>query len=398
MNALITNAACLILVTLSPQTLAQHSEPDPSKAVVRVATFNVSFNRPKSGKLAKDLANNDQQAVKVSRIIRTIQPDILLLNEFDFDAAHLSLKIFQGDYLQSDILDPSLAKAVYPFSYTNVVNTGVASGMDIDGNGKIGGGGDSFGFGQFPGQYGMVVLSKYPIMTKEVRTFQNLLWHKIPNPATPIFKDGQSWYSESVWKAMRISSKSHWDIPINVNGKVIHLLASHPTPPAFDGPEDRNGKRNHDEIKLWAEYLTNKNTDWLTDDSGNAGGLEQSETFVIVGDLNADPADGGSNNRAIQQLLGHPRVNSQFTPGSVGAVRASSNQKKANLNHTGNPEFDTADFSDRVVGNLRADYVLPSTQLEVNAGAVVWPVAGHPLFDDIDCTDHRMVWLDLSWK
>ena len=83
----------------------------------------------------------------------------------------------------------------------------------------------------------------------------------------------------------------------------MHVLASHPTPPAFDGPEDRNGKRNHDEIRLWADYLT----------GGAAAGylgasLPEDEPFVILGDLNADPLDGGSVPGAIQQLLNHPRI------------------------------------------------------------------------------------------
>ena len=53
----------------------------------------------------------------------------------------------------------------------------------------------------------------------------------------------------------RLSSKSHWDVPIRIGRETVHFLVSHPTPPVFDGPEDRNGTRNHDEIRFWADYV-----------------------------------------------------------------------------------------------------------------------------------------------
>ena len=69
----------------------------------------------------------------------------------------------------------------------------------------------------------------------------------------PIEENGGDWYSEQERNIMRLSSKSHWDVPVNIGGQIIHLLASHPTPPIFDGIEDRNGRRNHDEIRFWRE-------------------------------------------------------------------------------------------------------------------------------------------------
>ena len=38
------------------------------------------------------------------------------------------------------------------------------------------------------------------------------------------------------------------------SAETVHFLVSHPTPPVFDGPEDRNGPRNYDEIRFWADY------------------------------------------------------------------------------------------------------------------------------------------------
>ena len=54
---------------------------------------------------------------------------------------------------------------------------------------------------------------------------------------------------------LRLSCKIHWDVPVQIGSETVHFLVSHPTPPAFDGPEDRNGRRNHDEIRFWADYI-----------------------------------------------------------------------------------------------------------------------------------------------
>jgi hypothetical protein len=61
-------------------------------------------------------------------------------------------------------------------------------------------------------------------------------------------------------QVLRLSSKSHWDVPIDIplgDGvtKRVHMLLHHPTPPAFDGEEGRNLRRNHDEIRLFADYV-----------------------------------------------------------------------------------------------------------------------------------------------
>lgn len=363
----------------------------------RVATFNVSLNRPRQGQLRKDLADGDQQARQVAKIIRTIRPDVILLNEFDFDASGETLRLFRKRYLEAPSSGGPDAIS-YEHAFTAEVNTGVPSGVDVDRNGKTGGAADGFGYGVFPGQYGMLILSKYPIVQGQIRTFRTLPWSALPRADEPVEAGTMKpWYPPETWAKLRLSSKSHWDIPVQIGNRVLHVLASHPTPPAFDGKEDRNGRRNHDEIRLWADYLTNKNCDWLVDDGGKAGGLAAETSFVVLGDLNADPNDGGSHDNAIRQLLEHPRINATQPPSSLGAIQAAAVQGNANLKQRGDARYDTADFSDRQVGNLRVDYVLPAASLKVLNSQVVWPRAGEPLHEEIQCSDHRMVWLELRW-
>ena len=367
---------------------------------IRIATFNCSLNRDKSGDLLRDLqSGNNKQAREVAAILRTVRPDIVLLNEFDYDSADASIDAFRKDYLEATGDWTSQPALKLQHAYSGPVNTGVPSGLDLDHDGKTDGWGDAFGFGRFPGQYGMVILSRFPIDAAAARSFQNLLWKNMPISAVPadITSGAEPWYSESDLATLRLSSKSHWDVPVNIGDKTLHVLVSHPTPPAFDGPEDRNGRRNHDEIRLWAEHVSNQQIGWLTDDKGVSGGLPSDALFVILGDQNADPNDGNSFSGAIDLLLKHPRIDASHIPTSQGGVEATKTQGKINIRHKGDPSHDTSDFSDGSVGNLRADYVLPSRGLDVRAAHIFWPKKGEPGADLVECSDHRLVWIDVAF-
>lgn len=345
---------------------------------VRVMTYNASLHASGQGELAKRLATGtDPQAKAVADIITKLDPDILLLNEFDYDEEGHALKAFQTNHLRSP----------YPHHFLAPSNTGLPSGLDLNQDGKIEGGGDAFGFGMYPGQYGMVLLSKYPIRHDEVRTFQRFRWSDMPDNLLP-----SEFYGPEASAKLRLSSKNHWDIPVELpDGRILHILASHPTPPVFDGPEDRNGRRNHDEIRFWSDYLSNAS--YITDDAGTSGGLGTNTSFAILGDLNADPLDGGSRSDAIRNLIAHPRVR-DIKPRNPKAAAAAKAQAGPNALQKGDPALDTADFSeDRGPGNLRVDYVLPSRDLHVSASGVHWPEP-----DTKAPSDHMPVWIDVLPK
>lgn len=359
--------------------------PDP----VRFATFNASLNRPTEGGLAADLADGeDPQAQSVARILRAMDADVVLLNEVDHDPAALA-------HLREKFLAPEGVD--YPYVLAEPVNTGVPSGHDLDNDGTVGGPGDALGFGDFPGQYGMVLLSRFPIDADAVRTFQNLRWADMPGALLPEDPTtGEAWYTDAELDALPLSSKSHWDVPIRVGRTTVHVLAAHPTPPSFDGPEERNARRNHDEIRLWADYVTGGRTArWIVDDDGERGGLRPGARFVVLGDLNADPLDGDSWPGAIDQLLEHRRVRDP-EPTSEGAVEAAATQGGANATHRGDPGLDTADFTEPAPGNLRVDYVLPARNLRTTDAEVFWPLASDPASAlTFDTSDHHPVWADV---
>jgi hypothetical protein len=195
-------------------------------------------------------------------------------------------------------------------------------------------------------------------------------WRDLPGHHLP-----ETFWPESVAAQVRLSSKSHWDVPVIIGGDTLHLLASHPTPPVFDGPEDRNGRRNFDEVGFWRRYLDNHQA--LVDDRGLRGGLADGAHFVILGDLNADPERGDSiydGVRAMAQLLGHPAVHQ--APAHVGVPTAS------------------------FLGGTRVDYVLPARSLRVLGAGVFSPdstVDPEGAQAATAASDHRLVWVDLVW-
>jgi hypothetical protein len=395
---LIRAAVVVLALVLAIPGVASAGRAHPEPA--RFATFNASLNRGAEGQLMADLSTPDsQQAANVAEVIQRVRPDVLLVNEFDFDPDGRALALFQDNYLS--VSRNGSRPIHYPYRFAAPSNTGVPAGFDLNNDGTVGGPDDAFGFGAFPGQFGMAVYSKYPIDAARARTFQTFRWRDMPGARLP---DG--WYSDEELAVLRLSSKSHWDLPIRIGKRTVHLLASHPTPPVFDGPEDRNGLRNHDEIRFWADYVSPRRSRYVYDDAGRRGGLAPGARFVIAGDLNADPLDGDSVPGAAQQLLDHPRVSDRFAPASLGGPAATDRQGGANLDHFGDPRFDTADFADTAPGNLRVDYVLPSRGLMVRGGGVFWPTPADPLFrlvGDFDPTlpggfptsDHRAVWIDV---
>jgi hypothetical protein len=403
---MLIGVALLIMALAVPTALAQ--KPKGAPTPVRFATFNASLNRFNAGDLIADVSTPDNaQAQAVTEIIQRTRPDVLLINEFDYDADGLAAQLFQDNYLS--VSQNGAEPIHYPYRFVMPSNTGIPSGRDFNKDGIIGGPDDAFGFGFFPGQYGMAVYSMYPIDYDSARTFQLFLWKDMPNAMLPINPDGTPWYDDGDLEVFRLSSKSHWDVPVLIGGKTVHFLTSHPTPPVFDGPEDRNGTRNYDEIRFWADYIIPSRSGYIYDDDGNYGGITPGDPFVIAGDQNSDPYDGDSIPGSAQLLLEHPLVNTKVTPDREGGPEQAMLQDAANDTHISDPAFDTADFADAygpppdfggAPGNLRADYVLPRKNLRIVDAGVFWPLSDDPLFPLVGTfpfpsSDHRLVWVDV---
>ena len=371
---------------------------------IRVATFNVALDRNQPGQLALELANGLPQARNLARIVQHIRPDILLLNEFDHDGrtlndAHLSL--FCQHYLA--VGEQGIA---YPYRYLVPTNTGVLAPIALhsqllataQATPRLPA--DGLGYGTFAGQYGMAVLSRFPLLLEQKRSFQHFLWRDMPNAQLPHTAQG-SYYREQVLDILPLSSKNHLDLPVRLpNGQVLHLLAAHPTPPIDEGQERRNSCRNHDELRLWHDYIRPKQGAYLVDDAGARGGLAAGSDFVILGDLNADPLDGDGYRSAIQNLLQDPLLNQAVAVGRLRPSARGGCSLRLSQPRAGSPKYWTQ------ARGLRLDYVLPSAGLKAVASGVYWP---QPNKEHAELfwnkrgwpqrrlsSDHRLVWVDIE--
>ena len=330
--------------------------------VVRLATYDAGLTAKGPGLLLRDIAGAGSPRLRATLSLLTqAAPDILLLVGVDYDY-HLTALSGLRNRLQARGLE-------YPYLFANRPNTGMATAFDLDGDGRKRGAGDAQGFGHFAGAGGLAILSKFPILYERATDFSAVLWADLPGSLI----EGLD-LSPEIVKVQRLSSTGHWAVPIKLGGEAaLTLLVFAATPPVFDGPEDRNGRRNHYEIRFWKLYL---NGHFGTTPVGG---------FVVMGKANLDPFDGEGRHGAIRELLVDQRLQDP-APRSAYGLRA------FNPDHSGDPALDMADWSDPVPGNLRVDYVLPSAGLTIVGSGVVWPQEA----DRVAASHHGLVWVDLD--
>ncbi|SEN15308.1 Endonuclease/Exonuclease/phosphatase family protein [Loktanella fryxellensis] len=327
---------------------------------MRIATFAAPLGRDGPGLMLRDLGRADVQIDAVVAIVAQVNPDILLLTDVDFDADGLALDAL------ADRMGFAHAFALRP-------NTGMATGLDLDGNGYLGDARDAQGYGTFNGAGGMALLSRWPVQTDAVRDLSSLLWRDMAGATLP---EGPLW-TEDIAATQRLSTTGHWIVPVAAPNGPVTIMAFSATPPVFDGPEDRNGLRNADEVRLWAQVL-----------DGLHGPAPQDA--VIVGNANLDPADGDGLRDVMVGFLSDPRLTDP-EPRSAGGMAA------ADADHAGNPALDTADWPDGAPGNLRVSYVMPTAGFTVTDSGVFWPAPDDPDAAMANAAGpHRLVWVDLS--
>lgn len=321
------------------------------------------MNRQGPGLLLRDLQKPKDPAILAAvQAIVALKADVLVLTGFDYDLDQVALSAF-ADLLAAQGLS-------YQYRFSRHPNTGLTTGLDLDGDGQLGGPGDAQGWGRFSGEGGMAVLSRLPIRETEVRDFSDFLWRDLPGA---LLFDGMTDKAKAV---QRLSTTGHWDVPVELpNGTVLHLLAWCATPPVFDGAEDRNGRRNHDEAAFWVALL-----------NGALPMPPPAPPFVVIGDGNLDPVKGDGLTDAILEVINHPRLQKPSPRGRFFPE---------NVDNSG----DTADFSAKNgPGRLQVDYVLPSRDLKVTAEGVLWPKAGDPLAAVLAIASrHRPVWVDVTF-
>ncbi len=382
----------LFISALTNSVAAGATEP------VRVATFNIKeLSWEKVTQVDQQGHGAHPQLKAAVEVLQRVRPDVVLINEIDYtgpvdiDGPVPVDRDLPGVFLEKYLAIGQNGERPLKFDYRfyRPTNTGVPSGIDLNCNGKTDEPNDAYGYGRYPGEYGMLLLSRYPLRDVEARTFRKLLWKGVPDSLLPDGTNGKpEFYSPSSTDVFRLSSKSHWDVAVEIHSRQIHLLCSHPTPPVFDGPEDANGRRNFDEIRFWRDYLTSgTSAAWICDDQNVRGGLPEDSSFIVLGDLNSDPSrsDAINGQRAIDQLLSHARV---FDP----------KPESAGASHAPDKYSDLADRPSRTARFGRVDYVLPSRDLVVADAGVYWPEKSEKgSAASEEASDHRLVWIDITF-
>lgn len=301
-------------------------------------------------------SRKDPQIAAVISIIVEAKADVILLTGIDWDLNNLALK-----ELAAQLTD---AGADYPYLHASRPNSGMASGLDLDQNGRLGTADDAQGYGQFSGQSGMAVLSRFPFGA--LTDHSGFLWRDLPDNLMPPAP-------AKIADVQRLSSVAHWDLPVIIRDAPLHLLAYSASPPVF-GHGERNLRRNHDETAFWLHHLPKA-------------------PYVVVGDLNLDAKDGDGRPEALAALMAHVQ-----DPRPASAGGAAFPQKGKNARHRGDPALDTANWKADGPGNLRVDYVLPAQGLTVLSAGVLWPAPGDPFAQTAaTASRHRLVWVDLDW-
>ncbi|WP_232796360.1 endonuclease/exonuclease/phosphatase family protein [Roseovarius salinarum] len=303
----------------------------------------------------------------MARVIARVAPDVLLLLDVDYDHDLVTLSALRDRI--------ALGGPQYPHLFALRPNTGWPTGLDMDGDGREGRARDAQGYGRFPGQGGMALLSQLPVRTGGVRDFSRLSWRDLPGAHLPEHPDGTPFPSEAAQAAQRLASVGSWVVPFDHETGPLTVLAFHATPPVFDGPEDRNGLRNRDELRFWRLFLD------------GAFGSPPEARFVLMGGANNDPADGEGRKPPLRALLTDPRLQDP-QPARPSPV-------PPQPGHAGDPRLDTVAWDGP--GALRVDYVLPSADWHVVDAGVHWPPPGAPGAADARAASrHRLVWVDLA--
>lgn len=296
---------------------------------LRVALWHAPVTRNGPGLLLRDLANRDEQLVTFANEIQSADADIVVLTRFDFDASGQTLAAF------ADLIDGG-----YAFAIPLRSNAGVPTLADMDSDGRFGEPEDSQAFGRFPGEEALAILSRYPTFHTEVRSFNDLLWRDVP--------DGLMAESDTGRDTQRLSSGGHWIVPVEIGAQGhahrLSLLVGHAGPPVFDGPEDRNGRRNRDELRLWEQII---------------GQVDR--PYLFTANTNLDPDRGDGYRDAMAEFLSAQHVNDPL----AGQTTA---------------HWDTP-------GPMRVSYVLPSPDLGV-VDAKVLPV--------LQGQHHSLITVDLT--
>ncbi|WP_240789419.1 endonuclease/exonuclease/phosphatase family protein [Pseudooceanicola onchidii] len=310
---------------------------------MRLAFWHTDLSRKGPGLLLRDVLRGDPQVSAVAAGLVQAGADVVVLADVDYDHGLVTLGALRDLLVQDGVTYPHMI-AIRP-------NKGIDTGVDLDGDGRLGMADDAQGYGRFGGQGGLAVLSRHPIAL--TRDHSTVLWRDLPGSLI-IDYTGHTGSAAKGAAVQRLATVAHVEVVVTpARAPPVTLMIFHAGPPVFDGPEDRNGRRNHDEVIFWRHRL-----------DGAFGAPP--DRPVLIGAANLAPEGGDGRNLAIRTLLADPRL----------------------TDPPGLRDQPTVDWPAPGPGQLRVDYILPAVDLPVVASGV--------MAADPQASRHRLIWVDLD--
>ncbi|MCC6002447.1 MAG: endonuclease/exonuclease/phosphatase family protein [Pararhodobacter sp.] len=271
---------------------------------MRLAVFHTELGRDGPGLLLRDIRRGAEDVLRARDTILAAQPDVVVLLGFDHDLDMVALSAFQR--LLAD------AGLDLPYRFSRLPNRGMATGLDLVGDGRTGTADDAQGYGSFAGASGMAILSRLAVMEQGFQDHSAFLWRDLPGALLPGL-NGRPYPSEAVFEVQRLATTGIWSVPVLLpDGSTLTLLTWHAGPPVFGGPHQRNRRRNHDETLFWVHYL-----------NGDLPFAPPPPPFALIGNSNIDPGEGDGMHAAMRRLLAHPALQDPTPRGRTpdGAIR-----------------------------------------------------------------------------
>ena len=316
---------------------------------MRIALWHTGLGRDGPGLLLQDIRRGAPDVLAVRDALVALAPDAAILLDIDHDRDGLALAA----------LARLLAEGGHPMPVRLAPrpNSGRATGLDLDGDGRRGTPDDAQGWGRFAGAGGIALLSRLPLVDGSFTDHSALLWRDLPGARLPLV-DGRPFPGPEVWAVQRLSSTGHWEVALNTAMGPLTLWTWHAGPPVFGGPHGRNRARNADETAFWLRRL-----------EGAFGPLPAH--FLLMGGANLDAEAGDGDRSVMAELLAHPALQDPAP--------------RAPPPRGGEAGLATADWPEGP-GALRVEYLLPSSGVQVRDAGLIWPPGG---------TGHALLWVDL---
>lgn len=304
----------------------------------------------------RDIRRNTPEIAQIVTAVSELSPDVLLLLSLDHDLHLRTLTAFSQS-LEATGLH-------LPHAFAPPQNAGLRTGIDLNGDGRLGTAEDAQGWGRYRGEGAMALLSRWPIDHTETRDHSEMLgrdlpqdhWQRSTETAAPEFT-----LAPEVAEVQRLSSHGIWEVPVHLpGGQTLTVLAWHAAPPIDDADFARNVRRNADENAFWLYRL------------GGDLGPAPSHPFVLMGNSNLDPAQGNGERSVMARLLSHPELQ-DLAPSAPHPS-------------DGTASTATAWWPDGA-GALRVDYLLPSSELQILDSGLHWPA---------DEATHAYIWVDIA--